>query len=373
MLQEWPATVSRTGPVRRWGRPVRRPLLRHPASDEGFTVVESVVALGSSSWCCSACCAPWSPPPRASSPPATQRRRRPRQPGAGDGPSHRYSLVGLKRDAISPSPPTPTSVSGAVRRSAPRLRVALHLLAVASAHHHAAQQQHDLLRPRSTSRPPPLRPGAAILTSGSRPSSTGAARAGPVRVDGHRARSRSDLRLQRPAAGRPPARGPDHRQRGFPLRQRRDRPLRLSTPRSPFPGPTPSRQLTVHPVGRRAGPELQRRHDRRPDAERLGYNGVASGPDTPRCPPSRCRPRPTTTPAPARPTTSEASSSDAGRLHRARTNTVDLVKGASSSLYAKSTARSTSRALGDDDPLPYSTTDADGSCQLHDAVCRRRP
>ena len=55
-----------------------------------------------------------------------------------------------------------------------------------------------------------------------------------------------------------------------------------------------------------------------------------------------------------------ASSSDLGGS-LGRTNTVDLVKGASSSLYAKSTARSTTAgAIGDADGLPYSTADAAG-------------
>jgi hypothetical protein len=57
---------------------------------------------------------------------------------------------------------------------------------------------------------------------------------------------------------------------------------------------------------------------------------------------------------------SSASSSDAGGT-LGRSNTVDLVKGASSSLYAKSTARSTvAGAIGDADALPYATSDAAG-------------
>lgn len=57
---------------------------------------------------------------------------------------------------------------------------------------------------------------------------------------------------------------------------------------------------------------------------------------------------------------SSASSSDAGGSI-GRNNTLDLIKGASSSLYAKSTARSTSSgAIGDFDSLPYSTADAAG-------------
>ncbi len=57
---------------------------------------------------------------------------------------------------------------------------------------------------------------------------------------------------------------------------------------------------------------------------------------------------------------SSASSSDAGGS-LGRTNTVDLVKGASSSLYARSTARSTvAGGIGDNDALPYSTSDAAG-------------
>jgi type II secretory pathway pseudopilin PulG len=55
-----------------------------------------------------------------------------------------------------------------------------------------------------------------------------------------------------------------------------------------------------------------------------------------------------------------ASSSDAGGS-LGRTNTFSLVKGASSSLYAKSTARSTTAgAIGDNDQLPYATSDAAG-------------
>jgi type II secretory pathway pseudopilin PulG len=55
-----------------------------------------------------------------------------------------------------------------------------------------------------------------------------------------------------------------------------------------------------------------------------------------------------------------ASSSDAGGSI-GRTNTLSLVKGASSSLYAKSTARSTTAgAIGDNDQLPYATSDAAG-------------
>jgi type II secretory pathway pseudopilin PulG len=54
------------------------------------------------------------------------------------------------------------------------------------------------------------------------------------------------------------------------------------------------------------------------------------------------------------------SSSDAGGTI-GRSNTLDVIKGASSSLYAKSTARSTSAgAIGDFDALPYSTADAAG-------------
>jgi type II secretory pathway pseudopilin PulG len=57
---------------------------------------------------------------------------------------------------------------------------------------------------------------------------------------------------------------------------------------------------------------------------------------------------------------SSATSSDAGGSI-GRTNTLDLVKGASSSLYAKSTARSTTAgAIGDNDLLPYSTSDSAG-------------
>jgi type II secretory pathway pseudopilin PulG len=60
------------------------------------------------------------------------------------------------------------------------------------------------------------------------------------------------------------------------------------------------------------------------------------------------------------PENSSTTSSDAGGTV-GRTNTVDLVKGASSSLYAKSTARSTAAgAIGDADALPYSTSDAAG-------------
>lgn len=55
-----------------------------------------------------------------------------------------------------------------------------------------------------------------------------------------------------------------------------------------------------------------------------------------------------------------ASSSDAGGSI-GRVNTLDLVKGASSSLYSKSTARSTTAgAIGDNDLLPYATSDAAG-------------
>ncbi|MDQ1374912.1 MAG: hypothetical protein QOJ09_2250 [Actinomycetota bacterium] len=57
---------------------------------------------------------------------------------------------------------------------------------------------------------------------------------------------------------------------------------------------------------------------------------------------------------------SSASSSDAGGSI-GRNNTLDLLKGASSSLYAKSTARSTTvGGIGDYDSLPYSTSDATG-------------
>jgi type II secretory pathway pseudopilin PulG len=57
---------------------------------------------------------------------------------------------------------------------------------------------------------------------------------------------------------------------------------------------------------------------------------------------------------------SSASSSDAGG-NIGRANTLDLLKGASSSLYAKSTARATTAgAIGDNDLLPYSTSDAAG-------------
>ena len=57
---------------------------------------------------------------------------------------------------------------------------------------------------------------------------------------------------------------------------------------------------------------------------------------------------------------STQSSSDAGGSI-GRTNTVDLLKGASSSLYAKSTARSTTAGgIGDADNLPYTTSDAAG-------------
>ncbi|MEY2565589.1 MAG: hypothetical protein QOE35_118 [Actinomycetota bacterium] len=57
---------------------------------------------------------------------------------------------------------------------------------------------------------------------------------------------------------------------------------------------------------------------------------------------------------------SSVSSSDAGGSV-GRNNTLDLVKGASSSLYAKSSARSTSAGgIGDFDSLPYTTSDATG-------------
>jgi hypothetical protein len=60
---------------------------------------------------------------------------------------------------------------------------------------------------------------------------------------------------------------------------------------------------------------------------------------------------------------SESSSDLGGSL--GRTNTVDILKGASSSLYAKSTARSTAAgAIGDADALPYSTSDAAGPASL---------
>lgn len=64
------------------------------------------------------------------------------------------------------------------------------------------------------------------------------------------------------------------------------------------------------------------------------------------------------------PDDSSDSSSDAGGSI-GRVNTLDLLKGASSSLYAKSTARSTSTgAIGDFDSLPYSTSDATGPASL---------
>jgi type II secretory pathway pseudopilin PulG len=57
---------------------------------------------------------------------------------------------------------------------------------------------------------------------------------------------------------------------------------------------------------------------------------------------------------------SSASSSDVGGS-LGRSNTLDILKGASSSLYAKSTARSTAAgAIGDADELPYTTSDAAG-------------
>src|SRR3712207_1960922 len=39
-------SVSRTGPVRGWGRPGYGERVRHPGAEDGFTIVESVVALG---------------------------------------------------------------------------------------------------------------------------------------------------------------------------------------------------------------------------------------------------------------------------------------------------------------------------------------
>ena len=61
---------------------------------------------------------------------------------------------------------------------------------------------------------------------------------------------------------------------------------------------------------------------------------------------------------------SSASSSDAGGSI-GRSNTLDLIKGASSSLYAKSTARSTTAGgIGDNDLLPYATSDAAGPASL---------
>jgi type II secretory pathway pseudopilin PulG len=64
------------------------------------------------------------------------------------------------------------------------------------------------------------------------------------------------------------------------------------------------------------------------------------------------------------PDNSSASSSDAGGSI-GRSNTLDLLKGASSSLYAKSTARATSAAgIGDDDLLPYTTSNGAGPASV---------
>jgi hypothetical protein len=59
------------------------------------------------------------------------------------------------------------------------------------------------------------------------------------------------------------------------------------------------------------------------------------------------------------PLDSEASSSDAGGSI-GRANTVTMIKGASSSLYSKSTAKSTSLTNGDNDNLPHTVSDATG-------------